>query len=282
MAPQTRRSFLKLAGAAAAAGTLPLTSIVADGSGAESHAPSIPFDLGMASYTFRKFSLDQALEMTKTLGLKKITLKDMHLPMNVTPPEMAVVHQKMKDAGIELSSCGVVYMKTAEEVHKGFAYAKLAGIKMMVGVPEQSLLGLAEQKVKETDISLAIHNHGPTDQRFPSPESAYSLIKNMDRRMGLCIDVGHTQRLGLDPADQVKKYFDRLLDVHIKDVSAADAKGSTVEIGKGVIDIVKLLKTLLELKYNKTLHLEYEKDQDNPMPGVIYSIGYLRGALGSM
>lgn len=282
MQNKSRREFLKLAGLAAAAGSLPVGAVVGK-SRSETFSPkTIPFDLGMASYTFRKFTLDQALEMTKMLDLKKITLKDMHLPMNTTPDQMALVRKKMKDAGIELSSCGVVYMKNEEEVHKGFAYAKLAGIRMMVGVPEQSLLGLAEQKVKETDISLAIHNHGPTDQRFPSPESAYSLIKNMDKRMGLCIDVGHTQRLGLDPADQVKKYFDRLLDVHIKDVSSADAKGTTVEIGKGVIDTTKLLQTLIDLKYNKTLHLEYEKDQDNPMPGVIYSIGYLRGALGTM
>lgn len=282
MTNQSRREFLKLAGLAVAAGSLPVAAVAAN-SGSETLSPkTIPFDLGMASYTFRKFTLDQALEMTKQLDLKKITLKDMHLPMNTTASEMAVVQKKMSDAGIELSSCGVVYMKTAEEVHKAFAYARLAGIKMMVGVPEQSLLGLAEEKVKETDISLAIHNHGPTDQRFPSPESAYSLIKNMDKRMGLCIDVGHTQRLGLDPADQVKLYFDRLLDVHIKDVSSADAKGTTVEIGKGVIDTIKLLKTLVDLKYTGTLHLEYEKDQDNPMPGVIYSIGYLRGALGSI
>jgi sugar phosphate isomerase/epimerase len=279
MSDNSRLEFLKKAGAFTALGSLPFSEALTSGLPWKA---KVPFDLGMASYTFRKFTLDQALEMTKQLDLKKITLKDMHLPMDITASEMAVVQKKMSDAGIELSSCGVVYMKTAEEVHKAFAYAKLAGIKMMVGVPEQSLIGLAEEKVKETDISLAIHNHGPTDQRFPSPESAYSLIKNMDKRMGLCIDIGHTQRLGLDPADQVKLYFDRLLDVHIKDVSSADAKGTTVEIGKGVIDTIKLLKTLVNLKYTGTLHLEYEKDQDNPMPGVIYSIGYLRGALGSI
>ncbi len=282
MLKKSRREFLKLAAAAAAAGSLPLSTVVASEPSETLPPRSIPFDFGMASYTFRKFTLDQALAMTGELGLKKITLKDMHLPMNITPEEMAMAHKKMKNAGIELSSCGVVYMKTEEEIHKGFAYAKLAGIKMMVGVPEQSLLGLAEQKVKETDISLAIHNHGPTDQRFPSPESAYSLIKNLDKRMGLCIDVGHTQRLGLDPADQVRRYFDRLLDVHIKDVSSADAKGTTVEIGKGVVDTIKLLRTLVGLKYSRTLHLEYEKDQENPMPGVLYSIGYLRGAMDSM
>jgi sugar phosphate isomerase/epimerase len=282
MAIRSRREFIKRAAVVAAAGSLPLSRTFADHGDSKVSSGKIPFDLGMASYSFRAFTLDQALEMTRRLGLKKITLKDMHLPMNITAPEMAEVQKKMNEAGIELSSCGVVYMKTAEEIHNAFVYAKIAGIKMMVGAPEQSLLGLAEEKVKETDIALAIHNHGPTDQRFPSPESAYSLIKNMDKRMGICIDVGHTQRLGLDPASEVERFFDRLLDVHIKDVSSADAKGSTVEIGRGVIDIPKLLRTLVKLKYSGTLHFEHEKDQKDPLAGVAESVGYVRGVLATL
>jgi sugar phosphate isomerase/epimerase len=149
----------------------------------------------------------------------------------------------------------------------------------MVGVPDAPLLELAERKIKETDIALAIHNHGPTDQRYPSPESAYRLIEKMDKRIGLCIDVGHTQRLGLDPADEVVRFFDRLLDVHIKDVSSADAKGSTVEIGRGVIDTPKLLKTLVKLKYSRAVHFEHEKDEKDPLPGLAESVGYVRGVL---
>jgi hypothetical protein len=206
----------------------------------------------------------------------------MHLPMAVTEAEMAAVRDKMKAAGIELSSCGVVYMKSEEQVHKGFAYAKLAGIKMMVGVPDPPFVALAEQKVKELDIALAIHNHGPDNNSYPSPESAYAVVKNRDQRMGLCIDVGHTQRLGLDPSVECEKYFDRLLDVHMKDVSGSDAKGSTVECGSGVIDIPKLLKTLARLGYAKTLHFEHEKDGKDPFPGLAESVGYVRGVMASI
>jgi sugar phosphate isomerase/epimerase len=149
-------------------------------------------------------------------------------------------------------------------------------------VPQPPLLELAEKKAKETDILLAIHNHGPTDQRYPSPESAYKLIAKMDKRMGLCIDVGHTQRLGLDPSVEIERFFDRLYDVHFKDVSSADAKGTTVECGRGVIDIPKSLKTLARLKYSRTLHFEHEKDQKDSLPGVAESIGYVRGVLATL
>jgi inosose dehydratase len=276
----SRRDFLKLAGLSTAVGSLPFSAVFPEGNVADKTA--IPFSLGIASYTFRSFPLDQAIEMTKRLAITKMTLKDMHLPLKSTEAEMKSVLEKMKAAGVELSSCGVVYMTTEEEVRNAFAYAKAAGLKMMVGVPEEPLLPLAERMAKETDIALAIHNHGPTDKRYPSPESAYRLIAKMDKRMGLCIDVGHTRRLGVDPADDVERFFDRLLDVHMKDVSAAEAKGTTVECGRGVIDIPKLLKTLVRLKYSGTLHFEHEKDQKDPLAGVAESVGYVRGVLTTL
>ncbi len=291
----SRRDFVKLAATTAALGAVSdgaFSTVHAIGSAETSpgvvstgdrFSPGrVPFELGIASYTFRAFPLEQAIAMTSRLQVRRITLKDMHLPMAITAAEMATVRQKLTAAGVELSSCGVVYMTTEEEVRKAFAYAKLAGIRMMVGVPDAPLLPLAEQHVKEHDIALAIHNHGPTDKRYPSPESAYRLIEKMDKRVGLCIDVGHTRRLGVDPAEECERFFDRLLDVHIKDVSSADAKGSTVEIGRGVIDTPKLLKTLARLGYAKSIHFEHEKDEKDPLPGLAESVGYVRGVLATL
>jgi len=282
MNSRSRRDFLTVAGVAAAAGLLPFPKVLAGHGSQKEQRPTVPFDLGVASYTFRAFTLDQTIDMMKRLGLKKLTLKDFHLPLTSPEADIKAALGKIKNAGLELASCGVVYMKTEEDVHGAFAYARAAGIKMMVGVPDPSLLELTERKVKETDIALAIHNHGPTDQRFPSPESAYKLIARMDRRMGLCIDVGHTQRLGLDPSVEAERFFDRLLDVHLKDVSSADEKGGTVEIGRGVIDIPRLLKTLTRLNYARVLHFEHEKDEKDPLPGLAESVGYVRGVLAGI
>ncbi len=283
MTDQTRRSFLKTAALVAAAGTVRAPALRADGdSKTERTSSTIPFSLGMASYTFRSFPLDQAIAMTQRLGLKKITLKEVHLPMQSSEAEIKTALEKIHAAGLELSSCGVVYMKSEEEVRRAFAYARMAGLKMMVGVPDASLLPIAERYVKETDIALAIHNHGPTDQRYPSPENVYTSISGLDKRIGLCIDIGHTQRLGLNPTVEAEKYFDRLYDIHIKDVSFSEAKGTTVEIGRGVIDIPQFLKTMVRLGYNKTMHFEFEKDQTDPLPGAAESLGYVRGVLAAL
>lgn len=275
----SRRSFLHLLGAGALAGSLPRTVLLTQEKQPAGAGSSVPFQLGIASYSFRAFTLDQVIEMSKRLEIKRLTLKDMHLPLTLPEPEIKRALEKIRSAGLALSSCGVVYMNSEEEVHKAFAYARAAELNMMVGAPHKSLLQIAENEVKATGIALAIHNHGPNDERYPSPESAYSLIEKMDKRMGLCIDVGHTERLGLDPAAEAERYFDRLLDVHIKDVTRSDAKGETVEIGRGVVNIPKLLGTLRRLGYGRTLHIEFEKDEKDPLPGVAESLGFLRGVL---
>jgi sugar phosphate isomerase/epimerase len=241
-----------------------------------------PFELGIASYSYRAFTLDQAIAMTRRVGIRRISLKDMHLPLASSRQEIAAALGKLHEAGVELTACGVVYMTKEADVQQAFAYAKAVGLRLLVGAPDPSLLVAVEAAVRQTGIVLAIHNHGPSDPQFPSPESVYRRIEKLDRRIGLCIDLGHTQRLGLDPAAQVERFFDRVYDLHIKDVSAAAAVGETVEIGRGVMDIPAILRTLVRLQYSGTVHIEFEKDEHDPLPGVAESAGYLRGVLAAL
>ncbi|MBN2088483.1 sugar phosphate isomerase/epimerase [candidate division KSB1 bacterium] len=280
MKQSTRRDFFKLAGTGVLSASL-LSSISPDDLSAmpEKKSGQPLLNLGMASYTFRKFSMDKTVEMTKRLGLKHIAFKSMHLPLESTADEVRAVAAKVKEAGLDLYGCGVVYMKDEASVQQAFDYAKAAGMKVIIGVPNHELLELVELKVKQFDIQVAIHNHGPGDKLYPTPESIYEKIKKLDSRIGLCVDIGHTQRVAIDPSEAVKKYQDRLLDVHVKDVSASSPEGKTVEIGRGVIDIPKFLKTLIKLKYTGKVSLEYEKDEADPLPGAAESIGYLRGVL---
>ncbi|MDP2983228.1 MAG: sugar phosphate isomerase/epimerase [Candidatus Latescibacter sp.] len=271
----SRRKFLRRAGVGLAA--VPLA-----GEALAQKAKSPKLTLGMASYTFRKFDLEKTLAMTKRLGLKQIAFKDFHLPMDSTPEVIRAAAVKTRDAGLELYGCGVVYMKTEAEVNRAFDYAKTAGMAIIIGVPEHGLLDLVNRKAQEYNIKVAIHNHGPGDKVYPSPQTAYDKIRDLDPRMGLCLDIGHAQRLGVDPSEAARKFSKRLLDVHIKDVSSSSAEGTTVEIGRGVIDIPRFLRTLIELRYTGTLALEYEKDENDPLPGAAESIGYLRGALELM
>lgn len=277
----TRRHLLELAGAAAslaAAGNLP-----AQEPSRPAEAPKRPaLKLGLASYTTKDFSLDQTLTMTTRVGLKYICLKSFHLRLESTPEQIAQAVEKVKAAGIELYGGGVIGMSKPADVERAFEYAKAAGMKTIVGVPHPDVLPLVNEKVQKYDIRVAIHNHGPGDKTYPMPESAYEKIKTLDKRIGLCIDIGHTLRIGADPIRDAQRFADRLLDVHIKDVTAGTPAGKTVEIGRGVIDIPKFLRTLLQINFTGVCSFEYEKDPKDPLAGLAESVGYVRGALAAL
>jgi sugar phosphate isomerase/epimerase len=284
----TRRDFLKTAavGAAGAVASAGGSRIFAarqnSRDGTALFMSRIPFELGMASYTFRAFGLDEAVAMTKKLGLKKIALKSMHLPLETPDDEIGKIAAKVRAAGLDLYGGGVIYMTNTDEVVRAFDYARAAGMRMIIGVPNPELIDMAEIKVIQTGIALAIHNHGPGDKLYPTPDSVAERIAYRDRRVGLCLDVGHTARSGIDPADAALRHAARLLDVHIKDVSAATAAGTTVEIGRGVINIPAFLRALVTIGYAGAVSLEYEKDEKDPYPGSAESIEYLRKTLAAL
>ncbi|MGD9328268.1 MAG: sugar phosphate isomerase/epimerase [Cyclobacteriaceae bacterium] len=269
-----RRNFIKIAGLAVSGTFMPRLS-----AGTPRFKGSKEIKLGIASYTFREFSLEDTIRMTNKVDIDNIALKSMHLPLEKTDDEIRDVKNKIEKAGIKLYGAGVIYMKNEDEVENAFRYAKAAGMKTIIGVPNHDLLDLVEKKVKETDIQVAIHNHGPGDDLYPSPESIIEKVGNRDKRIGMCMDIGHTQRIGLDPASEALKYFDRLLDVHLKDVDKSTPEGDTVEIGRGIIDIKSFLQVLLENQYSGIASFEYEKDGEDPLAGLAESIGYVKGVL---
>lgn len=281
---QSRRDFLTVAAAGATAvfvtGNASCHRQAAMASAATPQGPK--FELGLASYTLRKFNLDQTIQMTRRVGLKHIALKDVHLAMNSTPEQIREAAEKVKAAGLDLYGGGVIYMKNEEEVARAFEYAKAAGMRVIIGVPNHELLPLVDKKVKDYDIKVAIHNHGPGDKVYPTPESVYEKIKDLDKRIGLCNDIGHTIRVGVDPSASLEKFADRLHDTHFKDVTAANAKGGAVEVGRGVINIPQVVQTLIKINYTGIASFEYEKDDSDPMPGLAESVGYVRGVMKTL
>ncbi|MGB9688581.1 sugar phosphate isomerase/epimerase [Thermogutta sp.] len=280
-----RREFLHQSGGALAAF---VGAAVAGGQTALGFATVDPekkkpsFRLALASYTLRKFPLPQALEMTKRVGLKHICLKSFHLPLDASPEQINEAKKLLADAGIDLYAGGVITMTNEQEVVQAFDYAKRAGMRLIVASPRPPLLPLVERKVQETSIAVAIHNHGPGDKFFPTPESVYEHVKGLDPRVGLCMDVGHTARIGADPVADARRFANRLLDVHIKDIDVASPTGKCVECGRGVLDLPGFLRTLIDTGYGGMVSFEFEKDENDPLPGLAESVGYVRGVLDAL
>jgi inosose dehydratase len=281
----TRRTFLELAagtGIAILAGAQGTARAEAEDQPAPVRPSAETVKLGLASYSLREFPLDRTVAMTVRLGLKHICLKECHLPLGASPEEIAKAVALVQAAGLDLYGGGVIDMKTEAQVNRAFDYAKAAGMRVIIASPAPGMLPLVNDKVKQFDIRVAIHNHGPGDKLYPTPESAYERVKDLDKRLGLCMDIGHTVRIGGDPVRDAKRFADRLLDVHMKDVTAPKPAGKTIEAGRGVIDLVGFLRVLLEIRYQGVVSFEFEKDGKDPLPGLAGSVGYVRGVLAAL
>lgn len=241
--------------------------------------------LGLASYTFRNFSRAQLISFMKQLNVLALNAKDVKDHLAMDPQGEAAGLADYTAAGIQLHAAGTVYFPKNEDadIRSKFEYCKRAGIGVIVaGDPAHETLPRIEKFVKEYDIRIAIHNHGPEDKLWPSPLDVLKAVKGLDVRMGCCIDVGHTVRAGTDVVQAIREAGPRLFNVHIKDLTSFQSKESQVPVGDGIMPVRKMFEALIAGNYKGFVDLEYEIHPDDPMPGVIASFAYMRGVLAGM
>ena len=237
------------------------------------------FKLGVAGYTFYKFDLQTTLETLQRCDVHYLCIKDFHLPVESTDEEIAAFHKKCAEFGVTGYAVGPLYMKSEADIDKYFEYAKRVGVKTIVGVPNYELLPQVDKKVKEYGFNYAIHLHGPDIEIYPDAEDVWEHTKDLDPRIGMCLDIGHDTRNGKDPVKDLKKYKSRVFDIHLKDVTGPTKLGYSVEVGRGIIDIPAFVKMMRKVGYTGVISLEHERNMDNPFMGIAESIGYFRAVV---
>jgi sugar phosphate isomerase/epimerase len=280
-AKMDRRGFLQAGAVTAAALVLPVSKVSELDTGDKEPLPTIR--LGVASYSFRKFGQPDVIRYMKELRTPYLNVKEFHLP--ITPAaDVKLVSARYRDDGITLTAAGTIYFTKDDDgdMKAKFEYVRAAGIPLIVAGPTPETLPRLERFAKEYDIKIAIHNHGPEDKYFPSPLDALKAIKRMDPRMGLCVDVGHTARCGVDVPSAIREVGPRLYDVHMKDLANDGGKWTQVAVGDGSLPVEKIFAALIAIRYPGFVDLEYEIHEDDPMPGMIKSIAYMRGVVAGM
>jgi sugar phosphate isomerase/epimerase len=281
----SRRNFVQSSALIAAASvTSNAAPLFAQKPSPVSGKPS-PIHLGLASYTFRNFTRDQMIGYMKQLNVKDLNAKDVkdHLPMD--PTEEAKALADYAAAGIKLHAAGTIYFPKDEDddIRSKFEYCKRAGISVIVaGDPAPETLPRIEKFVKEYDIRVAIHNHGPEDKLWHSPLDVLNGVKKYDPRIGCCIDIGHTVRAGTDVVKAIHEVGPRLYNMHVKDLTSFESKESQVTVGDGIMPMRAIFEALIAINYKGFVDLEYEVHGDDPMPGAIGSFAYMRGVLAGM
>lgn len=287
----SRRDLLKASAMAAAA--LPLAE--ATGFAAPQNTGNADswkgLKIGVATYTVRELPIEEAIKGIQRVGLKYVSIKNVknHIDLTHTTEERQQRAKMFRDAGLIPLSVGNVGMKNDEaDMRRAFEYARDVGVPTMVCSPVRDAgdlnkwVSTLDKLVKEFNIKLAIHNHGPEDKQFPSPYDVWKAVEKYDQRIGLCIDVGHTARAGVDPAESIIKCRERLYDLHLKDIHALGDKNTPIESGRGILNTKAILAALLKINYQGLAGFEYEKDGKDPVPGLAESVGYTKGLLASM
>lgn len=240
------------------------------------------FKLSVAGYTFRQYSLSDSLKIMQRTDIHYLCIKDFHLPLDSTDETVAAFHAELSAAKVTGYAVGPIYMKSEEDVDRAFAYAKRAGVKLIVGVPNYELLPYVDTKVRAYDFRCAIHIHGPDMELYPTAEDVMRRVEKLDPRIGLCLDIAHDTRAGFDPVADLKRYHRRIFDIHLNDTTVAAKEGKLCEPGRGVIDFSAFVKALRKVKYNGCCSIELTSGKEETPAALAGSAGYFRGIMDAV
>jgi len=269
----SRRSFV--AASALAAASLPGRGRAAADGG--------ELNLGIQMYSLRGYPVDEALGHVKDLGLKVIEFYPGMFPVTDDQAAIDAMKDKVSALGLTMSAYGVNrFTKDAAANRKLFAFAKAAGIQILGADPDPDSFASLDDLVKEFDIRIAIHNHGPT-HRYNKVIDVLDAIEKHDRRIGACADLGHYLRSGEQPTEVIRLLAGRLYGIHLKDFAEMQDKTKGVILGQGHIDVPAVFAALEQAKFpaDGALSIEYEENPTNPLAEIRACIEAARAALAA-
>jgi inosose dehydratase len=296
----SRRRFLEVGGAAVlGAAAIPLVNgSVQDQKKEKGEGGADPFGgfrIGIQSYTFRNFNLEQTLQRIHDLGLHYVEFYNAHVPLNSTPEQIRAVLARCRELEITPVGFGVErFTSDAQANMRKFELARALGVRYLSADPDPDSFDNLERLVAEYNIAIAIHPHGPEGprdnprlHRWYSAEVIMEAVRNRHRLIGSCLDTGHLIRSAqapfnrrLDPAAQVRTMGDRNFAMHLKD---HDNRNRTdVVFGRGVLDVPAVLRALRAVRFNGHISIEYEANPNNPVPDLQACIGVVRDAVRSL
>lgn len=250
------------------------------------------FFAGCQAYSFRLFSVLEAIDKTAAAGGKTIEFypgqkfstekPDAKWDHNATPEMIQTVKAKLTEKGLTPVGYGVIKLgKDAAQDRKVFEFCKTMNIGIVISEPDVAGLDGIEALVKEFDIKMAIHNHPkrPLDRAylFWDPNYVLSLVKDRDPRLGSCADVGHWVRSGLNPVDCIKILKGRIFDSHMKDLTEfGNPKAHDLPFGQGKSDIPAILAEYHAQGYPGPLHCEYEHNWETSLPEITQCLEFVK------
>jgi sugar phosphate isomerase/epimerase len=279
MSKLTRRRMLQVGAAALGAAAIPSLGSAAEPRNGEGNDPFGGFTVGIQSYSYRKFSLERALEQIQMLGVRHVELYREHVPINATDAQMKAFRNLFEKYRVAPVAFGVErFTKDHDANRRLFQFARALGVRSLSADPDPDSFDSLDKLVAEFNISIAIHPHGPVNNgkdlhRWHSAEAIMEAVRNRHRLIGSCLDTGHLIRSAqdpfnrkLDPAEQVRAMGARNFGMHLKDHDNKNRRD--VVFGRGVLNVPSILRALREVKFQGYIAIEYEANPENPTPDI--------------
>ena len=242
--------------------------------------------LGIQSYSFHRFSLIEALDKTKELGLKYIEVYPGHrlggmwgnrvFDFNLDVQSQKELKKLAASKGIKIVGIGVYVAEKSSDWEKMFRFAKKMKMDFITCEPAFGDWDLVEKLSKQYGISVSVHNH-PQPSDYWNPKKLLQVISNRNHLLGSCADVGHWSREGLDPVESMKLLSGRLISLHFKDIAAkknGEKEQHDVIWGTGILDIKGILNELKKQNFKGLFSIEYEYNWENSIPDIKECILY--------
>ena len=246
--------------------------------------------LGVALYTFNPSTFEGQLAKADSAGLKYVEgftfgksipeLKDTAI-MNLSASGVKKLKALVEKKGLKMESIYLVGGKTVNDWKKEFEVAKNFNVKYVTAEPPVHMWDSIDSLAGKYGVKVAIHNHWKGTSAYWHPDSVLAALKNHPN-FGVCADLGHMPKSGINPVDALKKLKGHIIAIHLKDIAAYnDPKLVDVVVGTGVIDFPAVFKELESQNFNGHIIIERDR-QEKPsnLPSVIQTVKYYKTTLG--
>jgi len=264
----------------------------ADSLSASSVDPAKDWKFGIALWTFHTVDFSQSLDKVDSAGLKYIEpntfvkvggeLKDSAIGQ-LSPAGIDKLKSMIAQKGLMCESLYIVGDSTIKSWTRQFDIAKQLGVKYVTTEPPLNMWDSIDSLAGVYGIKVAIHEHWRGFSHYWNPDTTLMALKGHSN-FGVCADLGHWPKSGIDPLDAVKKLSGHIIGIHLKDIAAYnDPKLVDVPVGTGV---VKFPEIFAELKrQNFTGYIYIERDATDPqgnLPSVKEEIKYYNDQISKL
>jgi inosose dehydratase len=235
--------------------------------------------IGVQSYTYRKFPVRRAIEEAARCGCRALELWPGHLPADASEAEAEAVRASAREHGIRICGYGVVGL-SPQTTGPHLRLARRLGcdyVSIDVRPEDRAAQAAACALAAELGLRLGIHNHGP-GHHYSSVDSVRAVLDAQPAVLGACVDTGHFLRSGEDPVQAIVSLGRRVHAVHLKDFT--DARTEVLP-GTGRLDLAAAVRALRAAGFSTAYVLEYEADADDPTPSVTVAVQAVQAALES-